>query len=700
MATTFNVFRLGRLGADLDTRGGNSSNENAAFLTSPTNQVFGSAANPLHNQIQTFAPAGNGPSNGVYRPQTNSDQFSINGGPPHSVDGFVSYIVTLTYIDGTVATGVEARVVQDTAGDAWLVGNLNQNASQDALEAKPVQSVTFTSVSNSSANMAADRDPGNYVPVIDGTAGNDVMNPGYADQINSNATAPVIDNSANYISAGAGNDSVNAGGGNDTVLGGAGADTLLGGDGNDSLDGGTGNDSLLGGNGNDTLIGGDGNDTLQGGAGADSLSGGAGTDTVDYSDSTANTSVNLLTNAVSGGTAANDTISGFESIITGSGNDSLTLSNVSGSARAGAGNDTLTGGTGNDTLLGEDGADALFGGAGNDSLNGGAGNDTLTGGAGGDTLTGGAGNDLFFYTADGSVDTITDFNFGNTGPIDDGDITNNDRIDLSAYYDNLSQLRADFADDGILNQSNTTNLNGRTISYDDNASLRSGGTGGIVFTGATIQSFSTDTIAVAICFTRGTRIMTPRGEIEVQNLVQGDLVTTLDCGMQPIRWIGSRRLSAAALSAAPHLRPVRIPAGALGHGLPMRDLVVSPQHRVLIRSRIAQRMFDQEEVLIAAKHLVGTDGIETAMDVVDVEYWHFMLDRHQVVFSEGATTESLYTGPEALRAVDEDGRREILELLPELADADFGPARTLVSGRRGRNLAMRHRKNGASLFRS
>ncbi|MDT9702188.1 Hint domain-containing protein, partial [Streptomyces sp. P17] len=92
---------------------------------------------------------------------------------------------------------------------------------------------------------------------------------------------------------------------------------------------------------------------------------------------------------------------------------------------------------------------------------------------------------------------------------------------------------------------------------------------------------------------------------------------------------------AAALAANPHLRPVRIRAGALGAGVPARDLVVSPQHRVLLRSGIARRMFGASEVLVAAKQLLALDGVELASDLDSVTYVHFLFDRHQIVQSEG-----------------------------------------------------------------
>ena len=195
------------------------------------------------------------------------------------------------------------------------------------------------------------------------------------------------------------------------------------------------------------------------------------------------------------------------------------------------------------------------------------------------------------------------------------------------------------------------------------------------------------------CFSAGTLIETARGPVPAGDLAVGDLVRTRDAGLQPIRWIGRRALDAAALERAPRLRPIRIRASALGEGCPATDLVVSPQHRILVRSRIAQRMFGTDEVLVAAKQLCQLDGIDVAQDLSEVVYIHFLFDDHQIVFSNGAETESLLVGPEALKSVGIAARAEILALFPELADHAAAPARTLTSGRMARKLAVRHLQN-------
>lgn len=205
-------------------------------------------------------------------------------------------------------------------------------------------------------------------------------------------------------------------------------------------------------------------------------------------------------------------------------------------------------------------------------------------------------------------------------------------------------------------------------------------------------------LSVTFCFARDTMIDTPDGEVAVQDLGIGDIVTTLDHGPQPLRWVGRRKLSAAQLMLAPNLRPVRIPAGALGDQLPREALTVSPQHRILLRSPIVRRMFETSEILIAAKHLIGYAGIDYVLPAEGVEYFHLLFEEHQVVMSNGAPSESLFTGPEAMRALSRDQRSEVLELFPELAGADKRPsARTFASGRQGRALVKRHRKNAKHL---
>lgn len=203
-----------------------------------------------------------------------------------------------------------------------------------------------------------------------------------------------------------------------------------------------------------------------------------------------------------------------------------------------------------------------------------------------------------------------------------------------------------------------------------------------------------------VCFTAGTLIEAEGGQqTPVEELQVGDRVRALDCGVQEIRWIGARRLPAQLLRECPRLRPVQIAAGTLGPGCPQRDLLVSPQHSILVRSKIAARMFGAPEVLVAAKQLVGLNGVTPTEAAGAVTYYHVLLDRHDILMANGAPCESLYAGPQALRSMSEAERAELSAILPEVIgqQSDLPACRPMAPGRRARRLAYRHRKNNMPL---
>ena len=102
---------------------------------------------------------------------------------------------------------------------------------------------------------------------------------------------------------------------------------------------------------------------------------------------------------------------------------------------------------------------------------------------------------------------------------------------------------------------------------------------------------------------------------------------------------------------SPHLRPIRIVAGALGGGMPTRDLLVSRQHRMVIKSVIALRMFGQSEVLVAAAKLLDLRGVFVDDSLDEVGYFHLVFDDHEIILAEGAETESLLIGPGIMKSI-------------------------------------------------
>ncbi|MEJ8561886.1 Hint domain-containing protein [Yoonia sp. GPGPB17] len=202
------------------------------------------------------------------------------------------------------------------------------------------------------------------------------------------------------------------------------------------------------------------------------------------------------------------------------------------------------------------------------------------------------------------------------------------------------------------------------------------------------------------CLTAGTLMTGSTGDRSAEEYAVGDPVLTVEHGLQKICWIGRRRYSSSELKENPNMRPVRIVKGALGNGLPERDLLVSRQHRMLVRSKIALRMFGNSEVLVSAIKLTALPGIYVDESVDTVEYFHFLFQEHELIYAEGTPTESLFTGPEALRALSLDARDEILTIFPEISTRNHAPkaARYIPTGKLQRKLIARHVNNKKPLL--
>ncbi|MFN4154932.1 MAG: Hint domain-containing protein [Paracoccaceae bacterium] len=177
-----------------------------------------------------------------------------------------------------------------------------------------------------------------------------------------------------------------------------------------------------------------------------------------------------------------------------------------------------------------------------------------------------------------------------------------------------------------------------------------------------------------ICFTPDTRIATPTGARLIQDLRPGDRILTKDNGAQDILWTGSRRMSGARLYAMPHLRPVRFRAGALGLDRPDTDLVVSPQHRMVLSGPAARALFNTEEVLVKAEDLLNDATICVDHALREVTYIHILLDRHNIVWANGMETESFHPSNTAMDTIEPAQREALMAILPEGAEnpASYG----------------------------
>lgn len=159
------------------------------------------------------------------------------------------------------------------------------------------------------------------------------------------------------------------------------------------------------------------------------------------------------------------------------------------------------------------------------------------------------------------------------------------------------------------------------------------------------------------CFAEGTKILTDAGEVNIEDLVKGDMVQTLDHGLQEIKWIGSQDVDGRGA-----LAPYKITAGSFGN---TADVYVSPAHRVLIEGWRAELFFGSDSVLVSANMLKGHDGIARAPKR-RVRYFHVMFDQHQIIFSSGMASESYYPGAVAIDALEDETRQELYDIFPDL----------------------------------
>lgn len=628
----------------------------------------------------------------------------------------IENLTTGDTFDAPVPAGL--TMDQSAAGNSqpWIIGagqSLSDPGMLNNLNQPFAGSVESFTLSDTVDNLI---DPPIRDGWVDGTSGNDLIDITYTgdpdgDRIDANdAILPGDDPNDDRVRAGDGDDTVLAGQGDDLVYGGAGNDLIFGGPGNDTLHGDAGNDILFGGNGRDEVYGGEGNDLIDTSGGGilplpdigypgvypadsaptndlDTVYGGAGDDTIRTGDDvdliyggSGNDNIDggIDNDSIYGG-AGNDTVIGGEGadlIHAGDGNDlvygglpdgvldGLNIPDAT-DLRPENGIDTIYGGAGDDTIYGMDDNDSIFGGIGNDLLFGGIDNDTLFGDAGNDTLTGGegldnmsGGDDRDTFIVNNASDGYGDVIDGNEGGDD------YDTLDLRG----TGPLQIDY---------DPTNRENGTVNFLDTDGVI---TGSLVFTN--IEN-------IIPCFTPGTLIATPRGEVPVESLRPGDRVITRDNGIQEIRWTGFKDITWRDLTVNPHLKPILVRQGSLGNGLPERDMMVSPNHRLLVTNDRTALYFDEHEVLVAAKHLVSGKGVHE-VDSIGTTYIHFMFDRHEVVLSNGAWTESFQPGDYTLKGMGNAQRNEIYELFPELKTEEglegYGAARRTLKKHEARLL--------------
>ncbi len=213
--------------------------------------------------------------------------------------------------------------------------------------------------------------------------------------------------------------------------------------------------------------------------------------------------------------------------------------------------------------------------------------------------------------------------------------------------------------------------------------------------GDTFSGMTSDRILTEfVCFAPGTEIATPRGPCAVETLNRGDLIETLDDGPQPLLWHGVRTLDFSV--AGSDQKPIEVKPDAFGTGLPLRRLVLSPQHRILVRD-------GSDDALATAKALVPASRVRRMEGTRQVTYHTLLLRRHSIIFAEGLAVESFYPGPYAMRLLTAAQRLSVLALFPGMPEDPWcygAHARPLLSRGSAKQLARADRLQQAVLSRS
>ncbi|MGR3614597.1 MAG: Hint domain-containing protein [Paracoccaceae bacterium] len=401
----------------------------------------------------------------------------------------------------------------------------------------------------------------------------------------------------------------------------------------------------------------------------------------------------------------------------------LNLDNVRGEVRTPVDPDTGIGGR--DQIFGEDGDDTIDGGKGNDTVDGGADDDTIIMSSDSDSIDGGSGSDTYdasngiggtgetinvtvsgegatsgagtiAKTGDGSTDTLENIETviaGEDAAEADSIVVNGliDYMQISGLDDNaVGIFTPSWGSSGPIafgGSGQPTLGEILSFSYDPGTGPvhpvgtfeitsgdESGTVGDITFQNFENIEFST------VCFAPGTLIDTPAGLRKIEDLTAGDFVITAEGTQTQIRW---NHASDTPIDGQDDDYPILIKAGALGRGMPENDLIVSPQHRILVGEHGQLEDCFDTPALVAAKALAGLNGIRQMRGKSDMMWWHFACDTHEVIRANGALAETLLIGEMVLNGLPWSHRIKVHKLFgiigPDRDTLNGPPARPLLS---------------------
>ena len=177
------------------------------------------------------------------------------------------------------------------------------------------------------------------------------------------------------------------------------------------------------------------------------------------------------------------------------------------------------------------------------------------------------------------------------------------------------------------------------------------------------KDFTVDPSPIIICFAKGTEIETSEGVRAIETLHIGDLVHTIDAGYVPLKWLGRSDVGASEMQRWENLIPVRVKPNAFGPGRPTKDVVLSPNHRVLVTGAQAELYFGEDEVLVPIKALINGITIQQEAACSGISYFHLLLDGHHIVDTCGLMSESLFLGDQSILAISERANQDLQSAL-------------------------------------
>jgi antigen 43 len=143
------------------------------------------------------------------------------------------------------------------------------------------------------------------------------------------------------------------------------------------------------------------------------------------------------------------------------------------------------------------------------------------------------------------------------------------------------------------------------------------------------------------CYVNGTRIRTQRGDVAIEAIAPGEQVVVLRGGhevLEAVKWVGFSVIDLARHAHREDAAPIRVRKDAIAENQPVADLLLSPEHCLVIGGHC-----------VPAKMLVNGGSIVAERNHAPFTYYHIELEKHGILLAENTPSESyLDTGNRSL----------------------------------------------------